>query len=131
MPAPTTQTLTPIAVGPNAGIADLIALLSSATSTGDAFVGTGREVVIVQNGDGSPHTVTVSTVVGAGGTGAADNWGVVNAAHDISQAIAAGKIGMLVPSTLTRFKDSNGLIQLTYDAVTSVKVGVFRFATGA
>ncbi len=130
MPAPTSATLTIQKVGPNSALADLVGALAAATSGGDAWVMQGREVLVVNNASASPVTVTISTTVGAGGAGVPDGWNIVNAAHDLVQSVAAGKIALIMASTVARFKDSNNLAQITYSAVTSVTVGVFTFALG-
>ena len=119
--------LTGLKLGPNAGFTDMIAQLTAAAGGGDSFFMTGKEVVIFNNGSGGTITVTLSTVV----AGVADNFGVTNAAHDITLAVPAGKIGMWGPSDLARFKDVNGNAQNTYSGVTSLTVGVFRVATTA
>lgn len=131
MSAPTTATLTAIKVGPNAGLNDIIGQLVAATSTGDAWIIQGRELIVLNNASGAPITVTVSTTVGAGNTGVPDNWGIVNAAHDVVLSVGAGKVGYIVASTVPRFRDSNNLAQITYSAVTSLTVGIFAFAFGA
>lgn len=131
MPAPTTATLTVQKIGPNGALADLAAALSAGTAAGDAWLIQGREMLVVTNGSGAPITVTISTVVGAGGTGVPDNWGIVNAAHDIVQSVGAGKTAIIIPSTVPRFKDSNNLAQVTYSGVTSLTVGVFAPALGS
>lgn len=120
---PSTATLTPTKVGPNGTgkIADLVAGLAAATSGGDAFSVKGNEVLIVSNGDGSPHTVTVKAV--------ANNFGHVETANDIVQAVAAGKITVIGPLEPAKYADANGLAQITWSALTSMKVGIRTFAT--
>lgn len=113
--------LTPKVLGPNAGFTDLIAQLAAATGGGDSFYLTGREILIVNNGNGATCTVTISTVVAA----APDNYGVVNAAHDITLAIPTTKIGIWGAFSVFRFRDSSGNAQITYSVSASVTVGVF------
>jgi len=119
--------LTPTKLGPNSALADLVGALVAATGGGDSFLGTGKEIFVVNNASGGSVTVTFSTVVAS----APDNWGVINAAHDLVQSVAAGKIAILGPVLLQRFRDANGNIQVTYSAVTSVTVGVFSVAATA
>lgn len=116
--------LTPIQVGPDATgkITDLAAQLVAATGGGDSFYLTGQEVFVALNGSGGTITLTLSTVVAA----APDNYGIVNAAHDITLAIPAGKWGFWGGFTIPRFRDSNGNAQVTYSGVTTLTVGVLR-----
>lgn len=114
--------LTPINLGPNAGFTDLDAQLVAVTGGGDSFFWTGREVLVINNQNGSTCTVTLSTVVAA----VADNFGVVNAAHDITLAIPTTKRGIWGPFRGNQFRDANGNVQITYSVSTTVTIGVFR-----
>lgn len=114
--------LTGVAAGPDIGIVDLIAGLVAATGGGDSFFMTGRDLLVVNNGGGGSITVTISTVVAA----VPDNFGVTNAAHDKAFTVGAGKLAILGPFSLFRFKDANGNAQVTYSGVTTVTVGVLR-----
>jgi hypothetical protein len=116
--------LTGIAAGPDVGITDLLAQLVAAAGGGDSFFMTGRDLLVVNNGGGGNITVTISTVVAA----VADNFGVTNAAHDKAFTVNAGKLGILGPFSLFRFRDVNGNCQVTYSGVTTVTVGVLRVA---
>lgn len=109
--------LTPIAIGPDAGVTDLDAQLVAVAGGGDSFYWTGREVVIILNGNGSTCTVTV--------TAGPDNFGVTNAAHNVTLAIPTTKRGMFGPFSGFRFRDGNGLIQLSYSVSSTVTIGVF------
>lgn len=116
-------------VGPNAtgSITDLAAQLVAAAGGGDSFALTGKEIFIALNGSGGSITVTLSTVVAA----APDNYGVINAAHDITLVIPAGKWGLWGAFTVPRFRDANGNAQVTYSAVTTLTVGVFAIVQTA
>jgi hypothetical protein len=116
-----------IAAGPDIGITDLIAQLTAAAGGGDSFFMTGKDLLVVNNGGGGSITVTVSTVV----AGVADNFGVTNAVHDKAFTVNAGKLAILGPFSLFRFKDANGNAQVTYSGVTSVTVGVLRVSPTA
>lgn len=71
--------------------------------------------LLVRNGDASAKTVTV---VRPGTTyGTAD--------PDIPVVIAAGNQAIIGPIPVD-FADTNGLVAITYSAVTSVTIGVFR-----
>lgn len=114
--------LTPIQLAPDAGTLDIVAQLAAAAGGGDSYFGTGADLFVVKNGGGAPITVTVTA-------SGADNFGIVNVAHDLTRSVAAGAIAFIVASTLSRFRDSNGNVQITYSGVTTVTVGVFRFPT--
>ncbi|MDX3235654.1 hypothetical protein PV392_08135 [Streptomyces sp. ME03-5709C] len=99
------------------GLTDMAAAAVSAAGGGDtAPVGTGRYLVII-NGDAAPHTATLAT------PGKVSNLDIANAAI----TVAAGKTAM-VPLTKV-FAGANGRATITYDGVTSVKVGVFELGT--
>lgn len=92
------------------------AALVAATSGGDtAPVGAGL-FLVVKNADASPHTVTLVTPATVDGD---------LAVADRAVTVAAGKTE-LIPLTATYRDPTTGRASLTYDAVTSVSVGVFR-----
>lgn len=109
-------------LGPNTAQADLVAALAAAAGGGDTWWLQGRELLVVNNGGGSPITVTIVSV--------ADNFGITNAAHDLSQSVGAGKIAIIGPLATNRFQNlTTSLVSITYSGVTSVTVGVFSVAT--
>lgn len=90
---------------------------ASADVAGDTFVYDDASYIHIKNGDASPHTMTLVTV-------RESNYGQT---PDVDVVVAAGterKI-FLGPDTL-RFRAADGLMDVTYDAVTSVTIGVFR-----
>lgn len=99
------------------GLADLEGALVAAASGGDkAPVGAGR-FLIVKNGDASSHTATIAS------PGTVKGLDVENPAL----VVAAGDIGMIpLPSILA---GTDGRAAITYDAVTSVTVGVGELGT--
>lgn len=109
--------LTPIVLGPNAGFTDLDAQLVAVAAGGDSFYYTGREVVVILNGNAGTCTVTF--------TAQADNFGIVNAAHNVTLAIPTTKRGFFGPVSGFRFRDANGLIQLSYSVSATVTIGIF------
>jgi len=120
--------LTPSLLGPNSvngPYADLISKLSAATAGNDTFKLTGADLFIINNAGGVTCTVTFSTVV----ANAPDNYGVVNAAHDIVLVVLAGKIGIFGPMGIKLFADGAGNCNVTYSQVASVSVGVFTVNT--
>lgn len=118
---PAAATLTPAKWGPNDSTTDVSAAVATAcTAGGDAFVLNGTEVLLVKNGDTGSHTVTI--------TSQRNNFGTQNTADDLVTIIAAGKIGRIGPLSASKFRDSNGLAQVTYDAVTSMTAKVVTVA---
>lgn len=115
--------LTKIALGPDAGFTDLIAQLGAVAGGGDSFNIQGNEIIVISNGNGSTCTVTFTAV--------ADNFGVTNAVHNATLAIPTTKVGLFMVSSVFRFRDVNGLCQLTYSVSTSVTIGVFSCAMRA
>jgi len=121
---PSTATLTasswPIDTAQSADLSAAIA--TAATVSGDAFLHAGAQLLLVKNGDSGSHTVTIPSVAAKGRS--------LNTGDDITRSVAAGKIAVIGPFSAERFRDSNGLVQITYDAVTSVVVKVVSVAAG-
>lgn len=115
--------LTKILLGPDAGFTDLLAQLAAVAGGGDSFNIQGNEFLVVNNGNGATCTVTIAAV--------ADNFGIVNAAHNLTLAIPTTKIGIFGPFNALRFRDVNGLAQLTYSVSATVTIGVFSAALRA
>jgi hypothetical protein len=111
--------LTAIILAADAGTDDIVAQLTAAAGGGDSFIGNAPALVVVNNGGGGGITVTITA-------SGADNFGIVNVAHDVTRTVAAGKMAFIMVNNLPRFKDSNGLVQIAYSGVTTVKTGVFR-----
>lgn len=120
MPASATLTATSWPVDTTQSLDLSAAVATAATVSGDAFLHQGAAILLVKNGDSGSHTVTVASVAAKGRA--------VNTADDKVAIIAAGKIGVIGPFSAERFRDSNGLVQVTYDAVTSVVVKVVAVA---
>lgn len=89
---------------------------SSAAAGGDEFAWDSRRFVHVKNGDGSSHTLTVTSQYSAAPPGLTSD--------DLAVSIPAGEERIVGPFPETAFKDSDGNVQLTYDAVTSVTIAV-------
>lgn len=93
-------------------------LLVAATSGGDDCATGAGVLLVVKNSDASSHTVTLATPGTVDGLAVADR----------AVAVAAGA-QTVIPVT-DRYRDpSTGRCAITYDAVTSVTVGVIRVAT--
>lgn len=88
-----------------------------ATVSGDtAECGPGIFLAVV-NGDASPHTATIATPGEVAGLAVAD----------ATLVVGAGETGIIPLPRL--FAGATGRASITYDAVTSVEVGVFRLGS--
>lgn len=104
-----TLTIQPV---PHTGLTPTLA----AASAGGDSAPTGAGVfLVVKNGDASSHTVTLVT------PGTVDSLAVA----DRAVTVAAGATSY-VPLTSVYRNPTSGLASWTYDAVTSVTVGVLR-----
>lgn len=91
----------------------------AADAGGDEFPGTNQSVLLVHNGDGSAKTVTIVSQV-------TDTPGVTGA--DIAESVPAGETwAFRLGNLIDRFLDADGLVQVTYSAVTNVEVAVIEF----
>jgi hypothetical protein len=91
--------------------------LVAAAGGGDTFVAEPGTFLRVKNADGSSKTVTVVTpALSAGGNPIADPAIVVGAT---TGDVLIGPFG-------DEYKGANSIVSVTYSAVTSVTVGVFR-----
>jgi hypothetical protein len=91
--------------------------MAAASGGGDTFVPGSSTVLLVRNGDASSKTVTI---VRPGTTyGTAD--------PDIAVTVAAGAIAVLGPYPSDLADPTDGQIDVTYSAVTSVTVAAVKF----
>lgn len=91
----------------------------AASGGGDKFAFSPDAELHVNNGGGSPITVTIDCP----GT---CNFGVGNnAAHDATYTVTNGTV-KIIPISDVRFRDSNGDVNVSYSAVTSVTVAVAK-----
>lgn len=86
----------------------------AADVAGDEFPNNGRTVLIVKNDDTGSHDVTI---VSQENCSQGFN-------HDVVVSVAAGEQALIGQFSRSRFNDTNGLVQVTYDDVTSVTVAV-------
>lgn len=104
-----------------AGVANIETGLVAADVAGDSVPSASGLIVRVANGDASPHTLTVaapSSPVSCGNLGDL-------AVEAITLTVAAGAVGeVAIPLGYA----SLGSFEWTYDAVTSVTVGVISIA---
>ena len=95
---------------------ELASLLVAADVAGDTFPTGTNGIIVVNNGDASPHTVTITTPTATKHCPPFGNQTIAN----IAVVVPAGEEHIFtVPSGYA----ASGLITLTYDAVTSVTVG--------
>ena len=99
---------------------------TSANSGGDEFVNTGNEVIIAVNSHGSDNDINIT--ITAQTTSFTDP--VLGTLTKANQVVACneGVTKMIGPFPPAAFNDSNGKVQITYSAVTSLKVGVVTIA---
>jgi hypothetical protein len=83
---------------------------------GDTFLNTGREELTVKNGGASSITVTI----------AAQNPCDQGVLHNQVVTVAASGEEIIGPFRVDRYNDINGMVHVTYSAVTSVTVAVTR-----
>lgn len=88
---------------------------AAADVEGDTFPWAARAFIHAKNGDASSHTVTVVSQYAATPGIAPD---------DIEVAIPAGEERMIGPLRGEFFRNTDGSVEITYDAVTSVTVAV-------
>lgn len=100
----------------NTGLGGSAVAMVAATAGGDSFTNTGSEHVRVNNGSAAAITVTFK------GQKPCDQ-GVI---HDDAVSVAAGATVDFGTFSGGRFNDSSGNVQITYSAVASVTVGVYR-----
>lgn len=86
----------------------------AASVGGDNFNNTGKEWIIVKNGDSSSHDVMVASQ-------ALCDQGFT---HNLTISVGAGAEESVGPFLVTRFNDNGGLVQITYSAVTSVTIAL-------
>ena len=86
---------------------------------GDEFANDGsRTFYSVNNGSGSPVTVTFVTPVTVDGLAVAD--------RDV--VVAAGSTSLIGPFPRSDYNDANNMVQVTYSAVTTVTVVAAKLA---
>ena len=101
----------------NISLLGIVPAYSAAAGGGDQFTPSDRTYLHVKNGGGSPITVTIVTPLEA-----ALNIPMA----DIAVSVSNGTEKVIGPFGAALFQNSVGLADVTYSAVTSVTVGVFR-----
>ena len=93
--------------------------LAAANGGGDVVTNTdGGVVVMVQNGDASSKTITVKSYAVAIPEGTAKT--------DLAVVIAAGETALIGPLSAAAWNNGSKQVELTYSAVTSVKVAAYK-----
>lgn len=108
MTAPTTPTIPTLRPGPSGATG----AAQAATAGGDAIYSDGHTAIHVINGGGSPINVTIVSQEPC------------DQGYTHSQVVAVGNGSneWIGPFATDRFTDANGLVQISYSAVTSVTV---------
>lgn len=86
-------------------------------TTGDTFLNTGREVVELVNGSGSPVVVTIDVQRTTDGDGAT--------VTDPTVTVAAGARKFVGPFPAS-YNDASGLVKITFASVTSNTITVLK-----
>jgi hypothetical protein len=97
--------------------------LSAAAGGGDEFANTGKELLVIHNGDASSKTVTITAQ-----TTSFEDQEMGNAVKSNQQVIVSANNGVAIIGPFSRraFNDSGGKVQITYSAVTSLEVAVVK-----
>lgn len=89
---------------------------TAADSGGDQFEWDRRAVLYVKNEDSTSHTVTVAEQHSTAPAGYQE--------ADLTVDVPAGEERLIGPFDREAYQDSDGYVQVSYDAVTSVEVAV-------
>lgn len=102
------------AVSPERAANELEAVAAAAGGDEFANTGGGRRLLVIENGSGSPMTLTVTTQATVDG----------EAADDKTIAVPAGERHLIGPFPASIYNDGDGNVQLAYSDETSVTVAV-------
>lgn len=95
-----------------------LAWAAPTVGTGDTFLNTGREAILVNNAIDAPLTVTIETPATVDGLAITDR--VV--------AVGAEKIALLGPFPRATYNNTEGKLKITCSAVASVTLAVIKIA---
>jgi hypothetical protein len=95
----------------------LMTALDAPAAAGDKFLNDGRTFFMAANADADPYVITFKRY-------RANSDGVI---QDLVMPIAAGATRMIGPFS-EDFNDGNGMVNVTYDAVTTMTVAAVRLA---
>lgn len=99
------------------------ATYSAASSTGDRWRNSGRQLVHVKNQSAAAVTVTIPTQI-------ACNFGSTGTQHDISVSVGSSSEKFVGPARPEQYNVA-GLATINYSAVASVTVAVLGFTPAA
>lgn len=102
--------------------AGLAPAMSAASSGGDQFENTAKELVMVTNGGGSSATVTVHAQAT---TKDVPGYGTMTKANG-GGSVGAGATKLFGPFPTKAFNNASGRVSLSYSSTTSVTVAVLR-----
>lgn len=107
-----------------AGVLDQSGALASADVAGDSVKAASGLLIVMENADSGPHTLTVARPSATKNTNDLGDLAVA----DIALVVAAGDTGLLnIPAG---YADASNDFSWTYDAITSVSIGVFSLSNG-
>lgn len=95
---------------------------ASAAVGGDKFIWDSRAAIIIRNDDASPKQVTVTAAFTAIND---ERYGELTRSN-IVLSVAAGAVAVIPPVPVAFRAAADSKVALTYDAITSLKVAVFR-----
>jgi len=99
--------------------------MTSAAVGGDTFPNTGKEVLVIENTNASPMTLTIATTLTVDGLAVTDQTATIPATTG-KQVIGPFPLGWYNDQQATVPPVSGGNVNLTYSSVTGVKVKVLR-----
>lgn len=85
-------------------------------TTGDTFLNTGNEMVVIYNGTGGSMTVTMDVQYSKDG----------QTLPDSTASLGIGELGIFGPFPTNIYNDTGGFVKVTCSAVTSSLIGVFQ-----
>jgi hypothetical protein len=88
----------------------------TAAAVGDQWLNTGKEVLVVSNTDSSAHTVAVKVQAQPDGKDVTER--TVNVVNATTKVIG--------PFPINEYNDEGGYAQITYSAITGMKIQVVR-----
>ena len=92
---------------------------TAANADGNYFTNDGRTFIWIKNGDESDHNIIIDSPTSC-------NYGFT---HDVTVEVTTGEDRLIGVFDTARFNDSNGRVNVTYSAVTSVTIAVVKYST--
>lgn len=94
---------------------------AAADALGDEFLNNGNMFIHVKNGHSAAQTVTIASQYVSPPVGTAKS--------NLSVSVTEGEERMICPFPVSGYNDANGKVQVTYDGVTALTVGVFNMGS--